>query len=257
MPFENKLKQILQQGKVVFGVTVQISSETLVEIIGYAGFDFVFIDTEHGQIDLQSAGRLIRVADSVGMTPLVRVMKNDAAEILKALDLGAKGIIVPHISTKEDAQLAVRACKYGPGGRGSCPLVRANRYGLDDWPQYQDAANRNTMFIALIENVAAVENIDEILTVDGIDAVFIGAFDMSVDAGCKGNVQSPKIQRCIQTIIDACNKKSIPVMHTTTNGPDIKAWVDKGVRIIVQGSDSRIFGRACAEIIKSVEQFRK
>jgi 2-keto-3-deoxy-L-rhamnonate aldolase RhmA len=256
MPFGNKLKQILQRGEVAVGAVTQIPSTAMVEILGYAGFDFVMIDTEHGMFDLQTAGELIRAADGSGLTPLVRVIKNDESLILKALDLGAKGIVVPHITTRSDVEKALKACKYGPGGRGSCPLVRANRYGLDGWASYQDAANENTMFIALVEDMDGVEQIDEILTGGGIDAVLLGAFDMSVGAGLKGDVQHPRIQQAMDKILAACKRHGIPAMHTTTNGPDVQAWVNKGVRLIMQSADSVVFARACSSFLQSVESLR-
>jgi 4-hydroxy-2-oxoheptanedioate aldolase len=256
MSFENPLKQKLDQGQVVVGAVVQIPAPAIIEILGYTGFDFVMIDTEHGMFDIQTAGELIRSADGVGLTPLVRIIKNDESLILKALDLGAKGVIVPHIATKADAEKAVKACKYGTSGRGACPLVRANRYGIGNWPEYQDAANKNTLLIALIEDLAGVENIEEIVSVKGVDAVFLGPFDMSVSAGHKGNTRAPQILDALDKVIAACKKKNIPVMHTTTNDPNVEAWVKKGIRMILQGADSGVFARACADFLKSVAHLK-
>ena len=256
MVFENKLKNLLQRGELAVGAVVQLPSSPIIEILGYAGFDFVMIDTEHGLFDLETAANLVRTADGVGMTPLVRVVKNEPTLILKALDMGAKGVIIPHVNTKQDAQKAVKACKYGKGGRGSCPLVRANQYGLGNWQEYERSANENTMVIALIETLEAVENIEEIISVKGIDAVFLGAFDMSVGAGLSGNVSDPTIQKALDKILAACKKRQIPVMHTTTNGTDVDAWVQKGVRLIVQGAESGVFAKACTEFLDSVKHLR-
>ena len=256
MIFENKLKLLLQRGKLAVGAVVQLPCSPIVEILGYAGFDFVMIDTEHGLFDLETAANLVRAADGVGLTPLVRVVKNEPTLILKALDMGAKGVIIPHVNSKQDAQKAVKASKYGKEGRGSCPLVRANQYSLGKWSEYERWANENTMVIALIETLEAVDNIEEIVSVKGIDAVFLGAFDMSVGGGFKGQVSEPTIQKALDKILEACKKRNIPVMHTTTNGPDIDSWIQKGVRLIVQGAESGVFARACVDFLNSVKHLR-
>lgn len=256
MIVENKLKLLLQRGELVVGAVAQLPSSPIIEIFGYAGFDFVMIDTEHGLFDLETAANLVRTADGVGLTPLVRVVKNEPTLILKALDMGAKGVIIPHVYTKQDARKAVKACKYGKGGRGSCPFVRANQYGLGNWPEYQRSANKNTMVIALIETLGAVDNIEEIVSVEGIDAVFLGAFDMSVGAGLSGNVSDPIIQQALDKILAVCKKNGISVMHTTTNGTDVDSWVQKGVRMIVQGAETGIFANACVQFLDSIKHHR-
>ncbi|MGD2157128.1 MAG: aldolase/citrate lyase family protein, partial [Anaerolineales bacterium] len=172
----NRLKRILNEGGVAIGANTQIPSTALVEILGLVGFDFTMIDTEHGLFDLQFTGELIRAAQGAGLTPLVRVLNNNPGLILKALDLGAQGVVIPRISSQEDAIRAVEACKYSMG-RGACPLVRAADYGLWDWKTYQDWADGETMVILLIEDLEAAERIEEILEVQGVDAIFLGPFD--------------------------------------------------------------------------------
>jgi 2-keto-3-deoxy-L-rhamnonate aldolase RhmA len=185
------------------------------------------------------------------------VPKNDRALITKALDLGAQGVVVPHISNKEDAARAVEACKYGPTGRSACPLARSADYGIANWQEYQETANRETMVFLLIEDLEGAKNIEDILTVKGIDVVFIGPFDMSVSAGYKGNVGHPEILKNLDRVITVCNERGIPVMHTLACGPDLDAWVKKGVRLILQGADSMIFTRACRNFLESVSHLRR
>lgn len=254
---QNKVKKLLAEGRLVFGAGTQIAAPALVEITGLAGFDFTMIDTEHGAFDLETAGDLIRAAKAVGTTPLVRVLHNDRGLITKALDLGAQGVIVPHISTRDDAARAVAACKYGtPQGRGACPLVRANDFGLGDWQAFQERSNRETMAIMLVEDLEGVQNIDEILSVDGIDAVFLGPFDMAVGAGYGGNVNHPEIQAAVDRILSACKARNMPVMAPLTSGANVQAWVDRGVRLIMQSSDSVVFARACRSFLDSVAVLR-
>ncbi len=257
MVFRNKLKEILDRGEVAFGLGSFLPSEALVEIMGWAGFDFVGFDLEHGLLDMQTVGRLFRVVDGMGLTPLVRVSKNEEIQILNVLDLGAKAIIVPHISTKEDAIKAVRACKYGSGGtRGACPLIRANRYGLGNWAEYQEAANENIPFIALVEDELGVKNIEDIISVDGVDAVFMGTFDFSVSAGLKGDVGHSKVKQAQDKVLSACKDRGIPTFHAPCDISEIPTWIDKGARIFSMGVDNIMFAKLCESLVKSAAPFR-
>lgn len=256
MPFENKLREILSAGGLAFGCCSHIPSTGMVEIMGLAGFDFVMLDTEHGLYTIDTAGELIRASQGAGATPLVRVTSNDKSLILKALDMGAQGVVVPHISTKDDAARAVESSRYGPHGRGACPLVRANGYGLWDWREHEDRANKNVMVIVLIEDLEGMRNIEDILSVDGVDAVYTGAFDMSVSAGHKGNTAHEQVQQALDRIMSACRERDMPVMHSLLNGHDVKAWAEKGVRLFMQSADSFIYAKACREFLDSVSHLR-
>ncbi len=176
--------------------------------------------------------------------------------ISKALDLGAQGVVIPHVSNKEDAARAVEACRYGATGRGAYPVVRAADYGLSDWLHYQEEASKNTMVFLLIEDLEGAHNIEEdILSVDSVDAVFLGPFDMSVAAGYQGNINHPEIQKALDEILSACKARGMPVMHSFC-GPDVEAWVNKGVRLIIQGADSFIFAQACRNFLESISHLR-
>lgn len=253
----NKLKQLLAQGKVAFGATIQIPATALVEIVGRVGFDFTMIDTEHGMYDMQTAGELLRVAQGVGLTPLVRVLKNEKELIMKALDLGAEGVIVPHVSTPEHAEQAVRACRYGVDGwRGACPLVRAAGYSLSEWRGYEAAANENAMVVLIVEDPEGVANIEEIVSVEGVAAVFLGLFDLTVSLGCGGNSEDPRVQQSADKILAACHQKGVPAMYSVTSGPDVDSWVRRGVRMVLAGADTRIFSQACKAFLNSVAHLR-
>ena len=257
MGFSNRLKRILDEGRVAFGASIHIPAPALVEILGLVGYDFTMIDTEHGLFDLQSAGELIRAAQGFNLTPLVRVLRNDKELIMRALDLGAQGVIIPHISSKEDAVRAVEACKYGgPGGRGACPLIRANHYGIGDWADYERAANEETMVVLIVEDLEGAHHIQDILSVDGVDVVYLGLFDMSVAAGYHWNVDHPEIQKAQNEVLAACKNRHIPVLHTLTCGPDVEDWVNKGVRMIMQTADSSVFVQAHQAFLESVSHIR-
>ena len=259
MSSRNRLKQDLNEGQVVFGGCAQIPSVPLVEIMGRVGYDFVVIDTEHGLYDMQAAGELVRAAQGVNLTPLVRVLKNDDALIMKALDLGAQGVIVPHVSKKGEAVRAVEACEYGGAGRGACPLIRAADYGLSNWQIYQEEARRNILLFLIIEDLEGARNIEEIVSVNGVDAIWLGPFDMAVSAGYKGNLEHPEIEKELDRILAACKERGVWVMHSfpgEANAKGVDRWVRKGVRLVVHSTDSFIFGRACRIFLSSVSYLR-
>lgn len=256
MVFENRLKRKLEENYLAFGATIQTGSVVLLEILGRAGYDFVLIDTEHGLSSIETVGELIRSAQGVNLTPIVRVLKNDEGIIMKVLDMGARGVVIPHVSSKKDVVKAVGACKYS-GSRGACPNVRAAGYGFLDWRHYQEEADKNTMVFPLIEDSRGVNNIEDILSVEGVDAVYLGQFDMSVSAGYKGNINHPEIQKYLDNILAACKQKGIPVMNVLwKNGRPMEEWVEKGVRLFLQRADITTFGQACKDFMDSVSHFR-
>lgn len=253
----NSLKEILQKGQVAVGAVAQLSSPEMVEIMGMAGFDFAMIDTEHGIFEIETTGHLIRAANGSGMASLVRVNQNSESTILKALDLGADGVIIPHVQSSVDVEKALQACQYSPiGRRGACPLIRANQFGLGDWAKYQREANESTMLIVLVEDRAGVDNIEDILSVEGLDVLFWGGFDLSVSSGYSGNVAHPEVLKMFDRVLAACQERSIPVMHTATNGPNLERWIEKGVRLVVQGAECGVFARSCKQFLESLAHLR-
>jgi 2-keto-3-deoxy-L-rhamnonate aldolase RhmA len=253
----NSLRQLIARGGVAFGATVHIPATALIEILGRVGFDFAMIDTEHGLFGIDAAGELIRAAQGVQLSPVVRVLKNDPALIMKALDLGAEGVIIPHISNREQAARAIEACRYGArGSRGACPLVRAADYGLVDWRAYEEHANTEPMVFLLIEDLEGARQIEQILAVEGVDVIHLGAFDMSVSAGHGGNVNHPEVRQALDRILAACKEHRVPVMHAVTNGADVDTWVGKGVRLIHQSADTIVFARACKAFLESVSHLK-
>ena len=148
----NKLKQKLAAGKTVFGALIFLPEPGLVEILGYAGYDFALLDLEHSEINLNALPSMIRAADAVGITPIVRIGEQSSNRVAKALDAGAHGILAPHVKDAQDAKTFVAWTKYPPlGTRSTCTAVRAIQYSAADIPQHLQESNENVLFIALIE----------------------------------------------------------------------------------------------------------
>ena len=165
----------LSRGEYVIGPFLKLSDPSIVEISALAGFDFVIIDLEHGPISFETAQNLIRAAELRGITPVVRIAKNEPELILRALDIGAAGVQVPQISTSKDAEQAVKAGKFHPEGeRGVCRFVRAAEYSAMEKNKYFAGANKKTFSVLHIEGIEGIENLPEILEVEGIDIIFLG-----------------------------------------------------------------------------------
>jgi len=235
---KNCLKEALMNGKTVFGPFLKITDPAVVEIMGFAGFDFVIIDQEHGPIAIQNTQNMIRAAESIGITPIVRVNKNDEALILRNLDIGAQGVEIPQINNKKNAIQAVKSVKYFPqGNRGVCRFVRAANYSSMNKYEYFKEANQENLIIVHIEGLEGINNLDEILSVSGIDVVFIGPYDLSQSLGIPGEVNNPLVIEKMKEVILKC-KNSDTVVGTFADDVKIaKFWASLGVQYVSYSVD--------------------
>ena len=200
---ENTAKAKLKAGQAIIGPLLGFTSPQLVEIAGRAGFDFLFIDCEHGAIGLDECENLVRAADLVELSTIVRVPENNPQQILRYLDLGAHGVQVPHVTTKDDALRAVDATKYAPQGSRGMGGGRAADYGLGRYTgeAYLTFANEQTWVSAMIEDLEGIRNLDQILTVEGLDIIAIGPNDLAASLGHPGHSDHPDVQRTIDEIV--------------------------------------------------------
>jgi 4-hydroxy-2-oxoheptanedioate aldolase len=261
MKIENELKRKLSDGKVVCGCTVATGSPELTEIMGYHGMDYAFIDTEHGPIysntDLVN---LVRAAEISGMVPLVRVKENQEHFVRNALEAGAKALVFPHVRTREDAQNAVKYTRFPPQGiRGVNPFVRAGHWGADlsggkaiPIDEYVQSSNNQIMVIALIEDKLGVENIDEILSVEGIDALSFGPVDYSLSMGIK--TDDPLVDQAFELVVKKGLAKNIQTLTDIYPATEEKAkeFIRIGVRFLLLGLDVIIFNAALSSLMHNV-----
>lgn len=251
---KNHLKKALQDGKVVFGPFMKFTDPAAVEIMGFAGFDFVIIDAEHGPISMENAQNMIRAAESVHITPIIRVGSNDEALILRALDIGARGIEIPQINSKPDAVRAVQSVKYSPQGeRGVCRYVRAANYSSMDKFKYFESANKETMIIAHIEGVEGINNLDEILSVSGIDVIFIGPYDLSQSLGMPGQVNHPLVTEKMKEVVSKCKESKVAAGTFADDVETAKSWVSLGVQYMAFSVDVGILYKAGKNIIRELK----
>ena len=178
MTIQNPVKRALLERKVTLGTWIQLGHPAIAEILGNAGFDWIAADCEHTDIGIQGYTDLLRGMYGRGSVPLVRVRENSTMAIRQVLDAGAKGVIVPLVNTAEEARRAVAVARFPPQGIRGFAFFRANDWGVN-FDEYAQNANRETVIVVMIETKEAIENIDAILAVDGVDGVLIGPYDMS------------------------------------------------------------------------------
>lgn len=231
----NSLKAKLAAGQRTVGVLLTINSAELVELFGHLGYDFVFVDGQHGGLTVETARELIRAADVTGMTALVRVPRNDPSVILEYLDAGAGGIIVPDLVDPTETLAAARATKYAPRGtRGAMTMSRAGFYGVTQSPaEYLRRANEETMFVPLIENAEAIPVIDRLVAVPDVDVVLVGPGDLALSMGIPGGWMDPRVQANVQRILDAAARAGRPSMTMALSHEDGRRLIGQGVRALL------------------------
>lgn len=250
----NSLRNKLKNGDVLIGPFMKTSDPAFVESAGYGGFDFVILDMEHGPMNVLQMQNLIRAAECVGVTPIIRVPECNETAISKVLDIGAKGVQVPQITSKEQAKEAINVAKFSPiGERGVCRYVRAAKYSSMDKFEYFKEANDNIMILQL-EGEKALKNVDDIITVEGIDIIFIGPYDLSQSLGYAGQVDHPIVIEKMKYIIKKAKQKNITVGVFVDNLEGARFWKNKGVQYISFSVDVGIFYEGCKSIVDDFKQ---
>ncbi len=230
---KNRMKEKLVAGEPVFGVSVMFPSPPIVEMVGKLGFDWVLIDCEHGSTSPESVEGMALAAEVTGITPIARPWMNSPEAILRVMDRGAMGVQVPHVNTAEDARRAVESVKYHPlGNRGLAAGSRPANYGFGlAMSDYVVEANRETLVCVQLEEGQALENLDEILKVDGVDVFFVGPSDLSQSLGYPGRSDVPEVRRSIDDAfakIVAAGK----VPGSAGNASATVKYLEQGVRYL-------------------------
>lgn len=214
-----------------YGVTIQMPAAEGVEIAGFTGYDFVWIDAEHGTLDLGDINTLVRAADAVGIDAIVRVPDRTPSFIQRVLDTGATGIIVPHTSNVAIAEAIVAASRYEPEGtRGACPATRAVGHYTQDWIADYRRSNRDTLVFGLIEDPEGVENVAAIAAVSGLDGLVFGPFDLAMALGLEGDVTHPDIDAARTKVIEATRSSGIEFVAIAGSVPVVwqRQWPPAG-----------------------------
>lgn len=201
------LKEKINSGQITIGSWITIGHPAIAEIMSFAGFDWLTIDMEHSAITLAEAQNLIQTIELSDCAPLVRVGSNDPVIIKRVMDAGAHGVIVPQINSVQEAKDAVSAVKYPPKGTRGVGLARAQGYGID-FEDYKAWNDNNSIVIVQIENIRGVENIEEIISVEGVDGFIVGPYDLSASLGIPGEFDHPSYLQAIEKINHVIKKST-------------------------------------------------
>lgn len=234
----NKVREALLTGKPTIGSWIQTGSPVAAEILARAGYDWIAVDCEHSSIGIEAFAETARAIYGRGVVTLARVRENDTLAIRQVLDMGAEGVIVPMVNSAEDARRAVRAAKYPPVGERGFGYCRANNWGVD-FASYAENANADVCVVVMIESRQAVEQIDEILSVEGVDGVFIGPYDMSGSYGCVGKTTEPVIVEACAKVLEACKRhgKAAGQHIVLPNDQNVSGALADGFTFIALGTD--------------------
>lgn len=235
----------------LLGTMVTLNTPSTAEILAELGYDWLFIDGEHGPLevgDLQSI--LQAVSHKVGCA--IRVPAAEETPIKKVLDIGAHGVIVPMVNTADQAAQVVKYARYAPAGSRGVGLARAHGYGLN-FKEYVESANDNIAVIVQAEHYLAVENIEAIVQVEGIDAIQLGPYDLSASMGKMGQVDDPEVVAAVDHVIKTCLDANIAIGWFGVTAESVKPYIDRGCSLITAGVDTLLLASAGKGMLKELK----
>ncbi len=247
---ENTAKTAWREGKTTYGAWLSIPSAFSAEVMAHQGFDWLCIDMQHGIVDYQVAVTMLQAISTTDTIPFVRVPWNEQGIIGKVLDAGAYGVIVPMVNSVEEARAAVASCRYAPDGQRSYGPIRAAYYG---GPDYASRANEEIACTPMIETTAALAQLDSILSVPGIDAVYVGPADLSLTMGLQPAMDQDDVrfQEALQAVVDGCDRHEItPGIHA--NAALAAKRAATGFRMITVSSDVGSIAAGAADDLRGV-----
>ena len=244
--------------KISIGSWITLGHFSIAEIMANAGFDWLCVDLEHSVIDYYEAEQLIATIESNGCVPYVRVGANDPTMIKRVLDAGARGVIVPMVNSQEDAQKAVNAAKYPPMGTRGVGLARAQSYGFG-FEEYVGSINEQVKVIAQVEHHKAIENLDKIVSVDGINGTIIGPYDLSGSIGLPGQYDHPDVKKLLNKYENICKELSSPPgFHVVpADYKLVKDKINAGYTFIAFSLDTIFLGSKCRDEVKKLKTYLK
>ena len=242
----NNFTKRLRSKEILVGTLVTLPSPEVCELLANVGYDWLFIDAEHGAFNPQQAQTMLQAAGSVPC--LIRVPDDETIWIKKALDIGAAGVIVPQVHDANQAKKIITDCKYAPDGNRGIGIGRAHKYGVD-FERYLKNANRETAVVLQAESSEAVDNITDIVALDGVDAILVGPYDLSASLGRPGEVDHPIVQSAIEKIIGACQNANITMGIFGVSADAVMPYKEKGFNLLTVGTDTAFLINAASETL--------
>lgn len=250
----NRTKEKLSAGKVATGGWIMTASATVAELMAGEAFDWICVDMEHTVADYASLEHVCRAVKGSGKDVFARLHHNDPVMAKKVLDIGCNGIIVPCVNSREEAEQAVRMARFPPKGIRGSSLARCTDYGRN-FGQYFARHNEQVLVAVMLEHIDAVENADEILSVEGIDASFIGPYDLSASMGLAGQLDHPDVLAARESLLRASLRHGVaPGFHVVPTEPDrVRDAVKAGFRFIALGLDTHFIIDGCRRMLSAVQ----
>ncbi|MFN3285198.1 MAG: HpcH/HpaI aldolase family protein [bacterium] len=248
----NLVKHRLQEGGVAVGYWLTLPSPSVAEILGALPLDWLLVDLEHSPIGWETLEDMLRALRGTPVVPLVRVPSGEAPVLKRALDRGPWGVVVPLVGSAEEARRVVAACRYPPDGIRGVAGTRASGYGTT-LPEYFSTWNREVLIACQVETLQAVESVDEIAAVDGVDVLFVGPNDLSANLQRWRDLESEDFRRAVDRVLAAARRHGKAAGVMCTGPEDALARVDQGFRFIALGSDARLLSAAAA---RATDTFR-
>lgn len=244
-------KSRLAAGELLLGSMVTLPSPAVAEILVQLGYQWLFVDGEHGPLE---TAEVLAILQAVGnqVPCIVRVPAAAEVPIKKMLDLGAAGIIAPQVNTAQQAADVVAWSLYAPEGRRGVGLARAHGYGLN-FQEYVESANQEITVIVQAEHIEAVENIEQIVQVEGIDAVLLGPYDLAASLGKMGQVDDPEVTGAIDRITAACQEAGLPLGIFGVSADAIRPYIEKGYNLVVAGTDTIFLASAGGQMLGDLQ----
>jgi len=249
----NRLKRDLAAGTPSLGVTIISGSSVIAELLSRAGFDWLWLEMEHNTVGDQDVLSMLQATNGAEVSTIVRVPWNDKTLIKRAVDAGPDAILVPLVNTREEAEAAVRAMKYPPLGERGAGLARAEAWGLS-LGEYYASANDEVLTFVMIEHRMAVENIDEILAVPGIDGLMIGALDLSGSMNLLGQTDHPEVEAAVQRVLAAAKQAAKPCGTVALDPDTAVKRIDQGFNPVIVAIDVLMLIGASKSVLEKVAQ---
>lgn len=250
-----RARERLRRGEVLNGIFCKTTAPEFVECLGYAGFDFCILDQEHGPAGFETLQHAIRAAETAGVMPVVRTRDAQEASIAPPLDLGAAGVQVPQVDSPETARTIVRSARFAPAGqRGMCRFVRAARFSAMERNAYFAAANEALVVLQL--ESTELDAYEQIAGLAGIDILFIGPYDLSQKLGVPGEIDHPRVQATIKTIIELikANGKTAGIFADTPE--QARLWIGLGCQYLAYSVDTGLFYNACRQTVQALKEIQ-
>lgn len=246
--FQAVFRQRLRDGETLYGTFVKTASHQVIEVLGRTAFDFVVIDAEHAPFAPQTLDACLLAAQAVGTSALVRVADAGAAAVQQVLDMGAGGIMAPHITSAATALAAARACRYDRGTRGFSNSPRAGSYGDDSLAQHLTQSDARVVCLCQIEDADALDHLDAIAQLDAVDCLFIGRADLAVSLGQR-DVNHPQVADAVARICAAGQAHGMPVGMFLPDAAQVDHFRAVGVSVFVLGSDQSLLRTATRHLL--------